>query len=154
MAVQSLESIPYFLQVSDDIATAGQPSDEQLAMIAAHDYAVVINLALHDAYYSLLDERASVKALGMIYEHLPIPFDAPTREHFIEFLQLMDRYAGRRLFIHCAENKRVSTFIALYRMHRLGCSRDNAWQGIHALWQPDPVWTGLFNDLSQQPLNL
>src|SRR5207248_5989469 len=77
--VPSLSDIYNFRQVSPDLASSGQPREHQLAAIAEAGYNVVINLALHnDPRYSLPDEAASVRALGLDYVHIPVQFGAPT----------------------------------------------------------------------------
>ncbi len=71
------QSIIRFVPVSGSLATAGQPSENQLADVAA-GIEVVINLALHDdPRYSLPDEGATVRALGMEYIHIPVQFLSP-----------------------------------------------------------------------------
>ena len=46
MSPPDLSTIKDFLQLSDDLATAGQPTEAELAAIAARGFRVVINLAL------------------------------------------------------------------------------------------------------------
>jgi len=65
----ALGDIRNYRQAAPDIATSGQPREDQLAEIAAAGYEVVINLALHDdPRYSLKDEASSVQALGVVKE--------------------------------------------------------------------------------------
>ncbi|MBF0462114.1 MAG: hypothetical protein HQL87_12035 [Magnetococcales bacterium] len=71
----TLESIVGYVPLSDSLATAGQPSEGQLAAVAAAGFAVVINLALHDdPRYSLPDEAKTVADLGMEYIHSMFKF--------------------------------------------------------------------------------
>ena len=51
-----IEDIVNFLQVSDRLTTAGQPTVEQYPAIAAAGYEVVINLALTDSPNAVVDE--------------------------------------------------------------------------------------------------
>jgi protein tyrosine phosphatase (PTP) superfamily phosphohydrolase (DUF442 family) len=52
-----LQSIPSLVVLSERLVTAGQPSEEQLAAVAAAGFKIVINLGLHgDPAYSLPDE--------------------------------------------------------------------------------------------------
>ena len=54
---ESITEIHNYRQASADLATSGQPREEQLGPIAAAGYDVIINLALHDdPRYSLRDE--------------------------------------------------------------------------------------------------
>lgn len=123
------------------LATSGQPTERQLASIAAAGFSVVINLALHDdPRYSLPDEARSVESLGMDYVHIPVKFAAPTPDDLNAFFDAMERHRGRRIWIHCAANMRVSAFLGLYRVLRQGCERGRAFELMNGLWQPNAVW--------------
>jgi len=136
----TLESIHNFLPLDARLATGGQPDEEQLRAIAEAGYEVVINLGLPDAPYAIAGERAILEGRGLRYETIPVSFEAPERERFAEFRALYRQLSDHRCFIHCAANKRVSAFMALYRMLELGWPREAAEAPMHAIWQPDPVW--------------
>lgn len=137
----SIRGIHQFRQVTPDLATSGQPSEEELAAIASAGYEVVINLALHDdPRYSLPDETAVVEGLGLDYVHIPVPFDAPSDRDLQKFFDAMDAHKARRLWIHCAANLRVPAFLGLYRRLREGWPDDRAFELMHDVWVPDPVW--------------
>jgi protein tyrosine phosphatase (PTP) superfamily phosphohydrolase (DUF442 family) len=138
-----------FLQLSDSLATAGQPSEEELESVATEGYEVVINLALADASYSLLDEEVSVLKLGMEYVHIPVIWKNPIASNLDSFFESMRDYQGKKRFIHCAANKRVSSFIALHRIIRKGWDYDDAMRDMHRIWQPNTIWTDFIkNELS------
>ena len=137
----SLEDVYNFRQADERIATSGQPSEPELAAICAAGYTVVINLALHDdPRYSLADEPGVVRGLGMTYVHIPVQFGAPTSHDLVAFFDAMDRYRDHKIWVHCAANKRVSTFMALYRVLRRGWPRDAAFSLQHDIWEPNEVW--------------
>ena len=141
MEIATLESIVRFVPVSESLATAGQPSEAQLAAVAAAGFEVVINLALHDdPRYSLRDEASSVAALGMKYIHIPVQFSAPTLDNLAAFVAAMDYANDRKVFVHCAQNKRVPVFIALYRITRQGWPESTALAAMREVWQPDATW--------------
>lgn len=124
------------------LATAGQPSEEELAAVARAGYEVVINLALHDdPRYSLPDERVLVESLGMSYIHIPVVFSHPTLEDLAIFFDAMESNTGKRIFLHCAANMRVSTFLGLFRTIRLNWDQDRAFALMREIWTPDPIWT-------------
>ncbi len=129
-----------YRKLSDDLVTGGQPIEQQLAELAAAGTEVVINLALHDDTYSLPDERLTVEGLGMVYEHIPVIWQQPTRADLDAFFAAMDRHAGCRICVHCAANMRVSAFMFLYRVLRLGWPVEAALPDLHAIWQPNDVW--------------
>jgi protein tyrosine phosphatase (PTP) superfamily phosphohydrolase (DUF442 family) len=131
-----------YRQATPDLATSGQPREEQIADIAAAGYDVVINLALHnDPRYSLKDEAASVGDFGLEYVHIPVQFDAPTEADLAKFFEAMDTYKGRRVWLHCAANMRVTAFLGLYRRLREGWPEDRAFELMDDIWEPDAVWS-------------
>ena len=135
----------YNLQVvSTNITTAGQPSEEELHAVADCGFQVVINLALSNTEYSLEDERGIVESLGMTYEHIPVQWDVPLEKDLEAFFRLMEQNKTKKVFIHCAANKRVSVFFALYRITHLGWPEDKAFQDILQIWEPNPVWGEFF----------
>jgi protein tyrosine phosphatase (PTP) superfamily phosphohydrolase (DUF442 family) len=139
--VVGISDIYQYRQAAPDLATSGQPREEQLSLIAASGYEVVLNLALHDdPRYSLADEAASVRRLGLEYVHIPVPFDSPTQEHLTKFFEAMDARKGKRIWLHCAANLRVTAFIGLYRQLREGWPTDRAFELMNDVWKPNPVW--------------
>jgi protein tyrosine phosphatase (PTP) superfamily phosphohydrolase (DUF442 family) len=136
----SLSNILNFRLLSPQLATAGQPDIGELLAICKAGYEVVINLGLHEAPYAVPDEANVVTGHGLEYHHLPVDFQAPEVAQFFTFQRLMRRLAGRNCFVHCAANKRVSTFMALYRIIELGWSREDAEADMLEVWKPDAVW--------------
>jgi protein tyrosine phosphatase (PTP) superfamily phosphohydrolase (DUF442 family) len=138
----SANDIYNFRQATPDLATSGQPAEDQLAAIAEAGYEVVINLALHDdAGYSLCDEAASVTRLGLEYIHIPVLFGAPTTGDLTRFFAAMAAHRQQRVWVHCAANKRVTAFLGLYLCLREGWSEDTAFALLREIWQPDDVWS-------------
>jgi protein tyrosine phosphatase (PTP) superfamily phosphohydrolase (DUF442 family) len=139
----SLSEIYNYRAAAADLATSGQPTQRQLASIAAAGYTVVINLALHDdPRYSLADEAGTVKSLGMEYVHIPVQFAAPTKDDLWAFLDAMDRHRSGKIWVHCAANMRVTAFVGLYWVLRRGWDRARAFELMNGVWQPNEVWAG------------
>ncbi|HHM04971.1 MAG TPA: phosphatase [Gammaproteobacteria bacterium] len=132
-------------QWSAGIASAGQPSVAQLGAVAAAGYGVVINLALHDAPYSLPDEPATVTALGMAYVHIPVIWTRPTAADLHVFFAAMNEHRQHRRFVHCARNMRASVFVALYRFRHEGRAKSGILADIRTVWEPDAVWTAFLH---------
>lgn len=135
-----LEHIYNFRWRAPDLATGGQPLEDELHAAAQAGFEVIINLALLDAEYSLPDEPGLSRALGMDFFHIPVIWEAPTQENLQQFFRVMQQMAGRKVFLHCAANMRVSVFLALYRMLHLGWSQADAMAGVTDIWEPDIVW--------------
>ena len=93
----ALLAIPYYVQQSPALATAGQPSEKQLASVLRLGFSVVINLGLHtDPTYALGDEAATVRAHGATYVHIPIEFSAPRLEQLGISVPLWRKQLARR----------------------------------------------------------
>jgi protein tyrosine phosphatase (PTP) superfamily phosphohydrolase (DUF442 family) len=130
-----------YMRIDDRLSTAGQPSVEQLAAAARAGFEVVFNIALHDdPRYSLPDERGTVESLGMTYEHIPVKFDAPTEQDLLAFFDLMDKHSDRSMLLHCAANKRVTSFLGLYRVVRKRWKAEPAFAPMREIWEPNEVW--------------
>ena len=143
MTTPALSDIYNVRLATPNIASSGQPDEDELAAIAAAGYRVIVNIALHDdPRYSLPDEAGTVKALGLDYVHIPVQFNAPTARDLDEFFAVMDRYRDTRVWVHCAANKRVSTFLGLYWHLREGQPREQAFALMDSIWEPNEVWSG------------
>lgn len=138
-----VEEIANYRYVNDRLATAGQPTEAQLRAVAAAGYEVVINLAPHEDPRSLADEAALVHSLGLSYVNIPVPFASPDSDQLEAFFAAMQEaeQQGRRLFIHCLANKRVTAFLGLYAVLRKGQSEPAAFALMHDVWIPNEVWT-------------
>ena len=136
----NLENIYNFLKLSDSIATAGQPTTEQFTIIKLSNYQAIINLALLYSPNALPNEESIVKSLGMEYIHLPVIWENPTIEDITRFFSVMKNFSDKRVFIHCAANKRVSAFIYLYRIIHQKINKEQAQKDLHRIWIPNERW--------------
>jgi NAD+ diphosphatase len=135
-----LVAIKNFLPLGERFGTAGQPTAEQFALIRAEGFDTVVNLALATSPGGLPDEGALVQGLGMEYVHIPVEFGAPQPDDLQRFFDAVEQREGKRIFVHCIMNMRVSAFMFLYRVLKLGHPIHDAELALHRLWQPDPVW--------------
>ncbi len=150
-----LEEIYHFLQLNENLLTGGMPTAEQLSAAAQTGVQVVINLAMPDSEQALAEESSIVQGLGMQYIGIPVAWDHPRREDLDNFMAAMDAHKEDRVFVHCQANYRVTGFVALYRVLRLGWQPDEAFQDAYRIWNPDeyPVWKKFIADnLSTRPL--
>ena len=141
-----MSAIYNFYKVSDLLACAGQPREGQFASIADEGYKVVINLGLADGRYALKDEAASVKSLGMEYHHIPVIFDNPQIEELTSFIDLMNKYADEKTFVHCAANYRASVFTGLYLYSAGKLDEHQLEDFIDEIWKPEPIWETFIED--------
>jgi protein tyrosine phosphatase (PTP) superfamily phosphohydrolase (DUF442 family) len=143
-----LEDIYHYLPLTDKLLTGGMPTADQLANAAKSSVQVVINLAMPDSERALPNEAALVESLGMHYIGIPVQWDHPTRRNLDEFMAAMDANKNARVLVHCQANYRVTGFVALYRVLRLGWQPNAAFQDLRRIWNPDdyPVWKRFLNE--------
>ena len=146
----ALDEIKNFVAVSDRLGTAGQPSEEQLREVADAGFEVVVNLGLLDPRYCLADEAGSVAALGLAYHHIPVDFNAPQADDLGRFLGAMEGARDKKVFVHCAANYRVSSYVALYGESRLGWSPEEGDAHIRRVWEPNETWTRFIAEARQR----
>jgi protein tyrosine phosphatase (PTP) superfamily phosphohydrolase (DUF442 family) len=135
-----IEDIYNFLQLSDLIATSGQPTEEQFLVIARSGYRVIINLALPESSNAIPHEQQIVEERGIQYVHIPVVWENPTLEDWQKFCDAMETHAGQKVFVHCAANKRVSAFMYLYRRLCEGTSEEVAAKDLNRIWVPNEIW--------------
>lgn len=140
-------------QLTDDIATSGQPTEAELHAIAEQGYVAIVNLAMPDSENALPNEGSLTAALGMAYFNIPVPFDEPEASHLHLFKGVMDALSGQRVWVHCAVNARVSAFMYQYLTLYQGASPEAATTPLLTRWQTrmDPVW-GEFLELTREDI--
>lgn len=141
-----LSEIYSFRAIGDRLGTAGQPTESQFRAIYEAGFETVINLALPTSDNALAHEGSIVTSLGMSYVHIPVDFKAPAAQDFRTFCRVIDAFSDRRVFVHCAANMRVSVFVFLYRVLCQRVSLSEAECDLHAIWQPDEVWSGFIQN--------
>ena len=135
-----LEDMVNYLEISGDLGTGGQPTAEQFSDIRSAGYEVVVNLAMPDSTNALPNEAELVREQGMEYVHLPVVWEDPKDDDLDRFFETMAQNRGRKVFVHCVVNWRVSCFVYLYRVIELGTTREVAEQSLLRIWKPEPVW--------------
>ena len=150
MSHNCLENIYNYLKISDKIATAGQPSVEQFSYIKEAGYQVVINLALKDSSNALRNEKEIVETGGMQYIHIPVIWENPTEDKLKEFIQVMKINLDKKVFVHCAANKRVSAFVYLYRRSEESIDEEIAKKDLHQIWVPNEIWQQFIQEVENK----
>jgi len=147
----AIEQIKDLLLISPKLATSGQPSESQILDLAGDGFQVIINLGVLDPGYCLTDEEGLARSLGLEYHHIPVDFQAPKARDLMLFFEAMENSKGKSVFVHCAANKRVSCFVALYGQAKLGWSLERADEVIRRVWEPNETWA-TFLELSRRTL--
>ncbi|MBD2292934.1 protein tyrosine phosphatase family protein [Anabaena sphaerica FACHB-251] len=147
MSRNGLEDIYNFLQISNLIATSGQPTAEQFTAIKETGYQLIINLALPTSPNSLPDEQEILESQGMKYINIPVVWENPTVDNVTEFFSIMEANANQKIFIHCIANKRVSVFMYLYRRLCIGISHAEAKLSLSQVWIPNQIWNEFIEEV-------
>lgn len=144
-----MDAITHFVQLTDRIGTAGQPTPEQFSLIADHGYHWVVNLAMPDHPQALVNEGELVSREGMGYIHLPVPFKSPAPQHVRQFCRLLrsllDDDPSQKVFVHCIMNYRVAAFMFHYFSKVEGRDPALSRSPMFETWRPDPAWADLMN---------
>lgn len=135
-----LEAIYNYLPISPQLATSGQPTEDQLSSIQCAGYTTIINLAPANAENALCNEAIVVANLGMDYINIPVDFSNPSQQDFEKFVSQMKAKTDQKIWVHCAANMRVSCFIFKYRTAILGENHHYADADLRKIWQPNTVW--------------
>ncbi|MGC9393597.1 MAG: protein tyrosine phosphatase family protein [Anaerolineae bacterium] len=140
MRTSELTDILNYLPTTANLSSAGQPTVEQFAAIAAAGFEVVINLALSTSSGALPNESDLVTTHGMTYVHIPVVWENPTIQNLDDFFAAMDAHQGQKVFLHCVVNKRASAFSFLYSVLRAGIPVAEAKKMMCRIWKPDHTW--------------
>ena len=89
---------------------------------------------------ALPDEAATVDRLGMTYIHIPVEFQNPTEQDFLQFCAVMEQLQDVPVHVHCIANARVSAFFYRFRRDVLGMDEARARAEMEAVWRPKGIW--------------
>jgi protein tyrosine phosphatase (PTP) superfamily phosphohydrolase (DUF442 family) len=127
-------------RVFDWLWTSGQLSARDIAQLPALGVEVVINLALPTSSNALAGEAELITGHGINYFHIPVVWEAPQLDALNTFFAILDALNGKKMWVHCAKNMRVSAFIYLYRKLRLNESEELAIFPMKEVWTPNETW--------------
>ncbi len=97
---------------AENVLASGQPTQEQLQLLANSGVKHIINL--RPTSEQEFDEEAFVKSLGMEYHSIPVAgADGVTSDNAKKLDDLMTSLNGQPLLVHCASSNRVGALRAL-----------------------------------------
>ncbi|MGY6637650.1 MAG: beta-lactamase hydrolase domain-containing protein [Erythrobacter sp.] len=118
----------------DGITTSGKLMPQDLARLAAIGVRHVVNLALDSHPEAMAGEAELLAAHRIAYTHIPVPFDAPTRDHVKALEAALTAHPGPT-HVHCIMNWRVSAFFYLIDRAR-GVAEPAARAQMAKVWNP------------------
>lgn len=127
-------------QVFDWLWSSGQLSARDIDSLPALGFEAVVNLALPTSSNALPGEAELVTGRGMTYVHIPVVWERPEFAQLEQFLGTLQALEGRKVWVHCAMNMRVSAFLYLYRRLRLGEDHETASHPLREVWTPNETW--------------
>jgi protein tyrosine phosphatase (PTP) superfamily phosphohydrolase (DUF442 family) len=127
-------------QYSENFASAGQPTQEQLGALKEAGFERIIYIAFTNNRNAIADEDILVKNLGMDYLHIPVDWNNPLPQDFYVFADAMQRNPERKTLLHCQVNARASAFSFLYRVIYEDVDVATAKADMDTIWQPNTTW--------------
>jgi len=120
--------IPNAKEITSGIMTGGQPSEADLAILAAEGYDAIINLRAEDEF-SDFDEQSLVMGLGMDYFSIPMPGpEYLGDDHSIAALEQALSSGNKKVMIHCGSGNRAGALVALHAYFIKGLAPEVAFQ--------------------------
>lgn len=127
-------------KVFDWLWSSGQLSARDVDRLPEMGVEAVVNLALPTSSNALPGEAELVTGQGITYVHIPVQWDRPERSQLEQFFGTLRALQGRKVWVHCALNMRVSAFIYLYRRLCLGEGDEAALHPMREVWTPNETW--------------
>lgn len=106
-----------FKQISNLIATSGQPTLDELKDIAELGYDTIINLSVPNSNLAIPREGQIAINNGMNYVHIHVQWQSPSSEQFKLFRSIMDSLKGKKVWVHCVGNVIAAYFVYTYLMN-------------------------------------
>lgn len=133
-------------QVFDWLWTSGQLSEQDIARLPGLGIEAVINLALPTSSNALPGEAEFVTQQSIAYIHIPVVWERPELSQLEQFFGTLRAFEGRKVWVHCAKNMRVSAFVYLYRKLCLAQSEEASVHPMHEVWMPNDTWQAFIRD--------
>ena len=129
------EDIRAWQRLTPDITTSGRIVAADISRFGQIGVRHVINLALAEHPEALANEADLLAGAGIAYTHIPVPFDAPTEQHFADFVAAIEGGAAQ-VHIHCIMNWRVAAFFYRYNRDHAGMDEAEARAMMEQQWHP------------------
>ena len=143
---KDLSKVYNYHDIENLFTTSGQPNAYQLKLIAENGYDAVINLAPNSVLEgSVISEAEILTANNVKYIHIPVNFNMPKKEDFLEFVKSLKENKDKKIWIHCAANMRVSAFVYKYRRDILELKDDEVIKDMKLIWSPNHTWSSFLN---------
>lgn len=118
-----VDGIDRFARIDTDVYRGASPTESGLRALAREHVKTLVCLRSDVQYRKVAEE------LGFRIEHIPLsPFNPPSGEEVLRFLEIVTDPAAKPVFFHCWYGKdRTGVMTAIYRMQVQGWSADMAY---------------------------
>ncbi|MBU1115247.1 MAG: hypothetical protein KKF21_02650 [Bacteroidetes bacterium] len=148
--MERIENILNFKKNDEYLSTSGQPTEVEFNLIANEGFDVVINFRPEEEMLGVFDERRLVENLGLKYFQIPMTFDTLNNQILSKFFEVLEYNNGKKIFVHCHRNIRVSVLIILYRLIILGWEREVALKEFSEFIEVTPMWEDYIDEHIRQ----
>lgn len=143
VSAQSVDEILNYRQYSATFASAGQPTEAQLAILDRAGFERIVYIAFSTDGNAIANEDRLVRDLGMEYVQIPVVWTAPTVSDYESFAAVMQRDPAKKTLLHCQVNMRASAFAFLYQVLEQGVPLAEAKAALNTVWEPNETWRDL-----------
>lgn len=155
--VGPLQTMRAFQSVTPSLVTAGLPAPGDFASLKAAGVDVVINLMPDSNNTAYSNEAELVTEAGMVYVAIPVDWKQPKVEDVDAFFNVMERYQGEQVLVHCLANYRASAFVYLHQWaNRSGQGEPDMaalmtpWGDLKQSLDEYPQWAQLIDQVKAQ----
>ncbi|MFN4116109.1 MAG: protein tyrosine phosphatase family protein [Inhella sp.] len=135
---------PNEVLIDEHWVSAGQPTRAGLLRLRSLGFDRVLYLAPSSVGDAIPDEPSLVRAQGLRFDHVPIPWATPELAHVdAVFAVLRDWPTAGRGLVHCQVNMRASVLVFLHRVLVRGHDPELAWTAVSKVWTPEGRWRAL-----------
>ena len=124
-ASAGVESIVKFHRIDDRVAIGGQPTPEQIAVLADGGFQAVVNLREESEENDGFHARAARQA-GLQFFRVPVSPQSPSDAAVEKFLLVMDDETIYPVYIYCASGNRAAALWMIRRVLRDGWTLEKA----------------------------
>jgi protein tyrosine phosphatase (PTP) superfamily phosphohydrolase (DUF442 family) len=129
-------------KISDYLYRGAQPKETGLSELKKLGITTIVDLRSEDRE-KIAWERKRAESMGIRFVNIPVSgWSPPTDEQVAQFLSLLRREPGQKVFVHCRfGDDRTGVFTAVYRMAFEKWPADQAIKemyffGFNGLWHP------------------
>jgi len=136
-----------FHRYDDRLASAAQPTAEELGQLRDEGFEAVVNLSPASTRNALGNEAALVEGLGMDYVHFPVDCSNLRPLHYRSFRGILRGLEGRKVLVHCGGNIKSSNLVFMYQVLELGIPADQALAELKTIQDPEQKWFAYFEGM-------